>query len=170
MKSLTGEEGNRRRETMKRKVRRGKKNIFSERVEHLEKDLPEKDHKDDQVSKKTKTVLLWQPSESRSPTKKRQVPCGQKVQFQWIWNCGNCCGFNRSLTATHLVKWKERRDISSPKHPVSKLFFVCSLNSLIYRIECILKRFLSYFIFKGSQNRLEITILNYKNFLKFYFK
>lgn len=27
---------------MKRKVRRGKKNIFSERVEHLEKDLPEK--------------------------------------------------------------------------------------------------------------------------------
>ena len=43
---------------MKGKVKRGKKNIFSERVEHLEKDLPEKDHKDDQVSKKTKIVLL----------------------------------------------------------------------------------------------------------------
>ena len=107
---------------MKGKVKRGKKNIFSERVEHLEKDLPEKDRKDDQVSKKTKIVLLWQPSESRSPTKKHKVLCGQKVQFQWIWNCGNC-GFNRSLTATHLGKWKGRRDISSPKHPVSKLFF-----------------------------------------------
>ena len=35
---------------MKGKVKRGKKNIFSERVEQLEKDLPEKDHKDDQVS------------------------------------------------------------------------------------------------------------------------
>lgn len=43
---------------MKGKVKRGKKNIFSERVEHLEKDLPEKDRKDDQVSKKTKIVLL----------------------------------------------------------------------------------------------------------------